>query len=385
MNVLFIATYEGLSGASYSLLGMIEELRLLGINPYVVLLKNGKMEYELERRNIPFRIIRGYPWVVAASDRNKLKKKLYWPVKCLFNANAERVICKIISEKKIDIVHINAFTASVGFCAAKKMGVPIVWHIREFVEEDLNKLFWNKKAALKLLEKADRVIAISESVKSKYVALAPNIRVQVIYNGIPTKEYEAKRADPAFSKPSTIAILAGRIDPEKGHKEVIEALDEIGEENLKNFRLNIAGKSQSKEFEKDIRQMVSDRGLDNIIDFLGFRTDLPSLYKTSDLAIVSSKAEAFGRVTVEAMMGGALVLGADTAGTKEIIGDKYGVLYKQGDAHDLASKITDIFSQRDKYCRMSREGQEYAMKSFTAEQNAEKVFEVYQQLANKSN
>ncbi len=380
MNILFIATYEGMSGASYSLLGMIEELCQMGVEPCVVLLKNGKMQAELKERGIPFCTVRGYPWVVASSKRKKLKERLFWTLKRLYNAKAENDICKIIKEKNIDIVHINAFTASVGFIAAKKMQVPIVWHIREFVEEDLGKLFWNKKKALKRLEQADRVIAISESVGNKYRRLAPDAKIQVIYNGIPTDKYNDGRRTPAFSEVSISAILAGRIDPGKGHEEVIEALSEIGADNLSNFQLNIAGISQSKEFEEKIRKLVSDSGLEKNVHFLGFRTDLPEIYKNSDIAIVSSKAEAFGRVTVEAMMGGTLVVGADTAGTKEIIGERYGVLYKQGDSHDLAEKLKFILANKEKYCDVAKCGQKYALHTFTAKRNAENVLKIYSQL-----
>ncbi len=380
MNILFIATYEGMSGASYSLLGMIEELYNLGVKSYVVLLKDGKMRNELEKRNIPFYILRGYPWVIASSKRGILKQKILWMIKCMYNAKAETGICKIIKENNIDIVHINAFTASVGFHAGERLNVPIVWHIREFVEEDLGKLFWNKKKALKRLERADRVIAISKSVGDKYGRLAPNAKIQVVYNGIPTDEYSNGRRAPAFSKVSISAILAGRIDPGKGHKEVIEALCEIGAEDLHDFQLNIAGISQSEEFEDKIRKLVLDSGLEKIVHFLGFRTDLPEIYKNSDIAIVSSKAEAFGRVTVEAMMGGTLVVGADTAGTKEIIGENYGVLYKQGDSHDLAKKLRFVIANKEKYCEIARKGQEYALHTFTAKRNAENVFKIYSQI-----
>ena len=36
----------------------------------------------------------------------------------------------------------------------------------------------------------------------------------------------------------------------------------------------------------------------------------------ADVSVVTSRCEAFGRVTVEAMLTGNLVLGADSAGTK---------------------------------------------------------------------
>lgn len=49
MNVLYVATYEGLTGASYSLLGMINELKTYGVNPLVVLLKDGKLKKRIRK------------------------------------------------------------------------------------------------------------------------------------------------------------------------------------------------------------------------------------------------------------------------------------------------------------------------------------------------
>ena len=48
-----------------------------------------------------------------------------------------------------------------------------------------------------------------------------------------------------------------------------------------------------------------------------------------DIALVASCSEAFGRVTVEAMLAGMLVIGADVAGTSELICDGVnGILYE---------------------------------------------------------
>lgn len=57
-------------------------------------------------------------------------------------------------------------------------------------------------------------------------------------------------------------------------------------------------------------------------------------------ALVCSSSEAFGRVTLESMLSGLPVIGADTAGTGElIINGMNGLLYKNKDENDLALKI----------------------------------------------
>jgi hypothetical protein len=72
---------------------------------------------------------------------------------------------------------------------------------------------------------------------------------------------------------------------------------------------------------------------------LGYR-DNPSAYvKLADVAFLGAEKEAFGRVTVEAMLLGKPVVGAASGGTIEIIDDtSTGFLFEPGDIE----KATDI-------------------------------------------
>ena len=102
------------------------------------------------------------------------------------------------------------------------------------------------------------------------------------------------------------------------------------------------------------------------------------MYKKADSAIVASKAEAFGRVTVEAMMAGTLVIGANTAGTKELIGENYGLLYEQGNAIDLADKIIYAMQNSEKMSLIAKNAREYSLQRFSAGRNAREIFDVYE-------
>lgn len=379
MNVLYIATYEGLSGASYSLIGMIEELRKMDINPYVIVLKDGKICEKLEDYAIPYEIVRAYPWVVDKTKRGKVKQKLKWLVKQQYNIKADKKIQKIIRKRDIELVHINAFTASVGLKAAINSGIPCIWHIREFVEEDLGKTFWNKSKAMTRLEMADKVIAISNCVKTKFELISKRTDINVIYNGIPTEKYDHERPE-IFSGKTITIIFSGRIDPGKGHQEVIEAIARLDIVYIKQIKLLIIGKSQSREYEQKIKQLVNEKGLESVVDFLGFREDLPQIYMKSDISIIASKAEAFGRVTVEAMMGGTVVIGADTAATKELLGKGLGILYRQGDPIDLANKISYVLRHKKEASLIALNAKKYAMENFTSKKNAEEIYGVYKKV-----
>ena len=94
-----------------------------------------------------------------------------------------------------------------------------------------------------------------------------------------------------------------------------------------------------------------------------------------------SKAEAFGRVTVEAMLSGAFVIGSDSGATAELIKNNVnGFLYKQGSEKSLCEAIIKAITHPQETKAMARVAQENAKQIFTAENNARQIYEVYQDI-----
>lgn len=375
MRILFIATYAGTSGASLSLVSLINHLKEKGVVPLVIIPKRGPLEKLLKDNDIPYERIRLFNWITPTGKCNNKKEKAKWKLKQIINLLQELRILRIINKNKINILHINAITASWGYNAAKKSNIPIIWHIREFLEEDLNKKFWNKKKSLKYLNNANYVIAISESVKRKYSRLITNNNLVRVYNGIDREMYSIKNK--IFQNSPIILTLAGRIVPSKGHKEVVYAVKYLIDNKQADVKVQFVGDEGDKDFIVYIKNLIKDLKLDEYIDFLGHRKDMHNIWSETDIALVSSKAEAFGRVTVEAMMSGTLVIGANTEGTAEIISKKYGLIYEQGDYLSLAEKIEHAINNKDKMKQIASHSQEYAREVFTANLNAKNIYEVY--------
>src|SRR5699024_5235620 len=168
MKILFIEIFSGLSENTYSLIDTIINLRNKGIKSFVVIPKSGPIEKLLKENQISYKKIRLFNWIVPIDMKDQLIDKMKWGIKRTINSLQEIRILSLIYIKKIDIVHVNAITASWGTTASKISRKPLVWHIREFLEEDLNKTFRNRKKSYKKVRNADRLIAISNSVQEKY-------------------------------------------------------------------------------------------------------------------------------------------------------------------------------------------------------------------------
>ena len=96
-----------------------------------------------------------------------------------------------------------------------------------------------------------------------------------------------------------------------------------------------------------IADLISDE-TSSYIHLLGFCEKLTEVRKEMDIALICSRMEAFGRVTVEALYYMNYVIAANTGCTKNIIRDgENGQLDRLGDVSQLASKIRNIIIKHD--------------------------------------
>ena len=101
--------------------------------------------------------------------------------------------------------------------------------------------------------------------------------------------------------------------------------------------------------------------MEDVVDVVNAvpQCELSEYYKSLKLFIFPSERESLGLVGLEAMACGVPVLGADNGGIANYIEDgENGLLFKKGNAEDLASKIID-FAEMTKVKRLSIEDKAY--------------------------
>ena len=182
-------------------------------------------------------------------------------------------------------------------------------------------------------------------------------------------------------KDSQITLCyVGGLSELKGTDDLIEACRLLNARGYKDsYRLLIAGRG-NEAYEARLRDRINQYELDNI-EMLGFRTDVPQVMEQADVSIVTSRCEAFGRVTVEAMLTGNLVLGADSAGTKELLQDgKLGVLYECGNPESIKEQVIFIIENRDSLTDKADVARTYMREHMSARKNAENIYREYRRI-----
>lgn len=381
MNILFVASDNNYtSGAFLSMVKLNEILnKAFAVNTFVILPNDGDGVELLEDANISYEVVPSRNWIVDIEDGKTEQREREKQIELVQNADAITRIVEIIKEKEIDIVHINTSYSYVGAEAAKQCNIPFVWHIREFLEEDQNRKIWDKEQGYALMESADAIVAISNSIYDKYKDIFPKNKLHVIYNGIDEKTFY-NPIKKIFQDEIISFGITGGVVPHKGQEELICACGLLVEKGIDNFVLHIYGKGKDS-YKQYLEEIVREKQLYNHVVFEGASNDIPSVLKKIDILFVCSRNEAFGRTTVEGMMAGCVLIGADTSGTTELLeSGRSGYLYKQGSAESLAETIGYVLKNKNKAEAVRLAGQRKALERYTAYKNAKEILELYQRI-----
>lgn len=377
MKVLFIENAGLLSaGAFRSLVTLITELRKLGVEGHVALPVTADAVYLLEKENIPYIQLQSCAYTRMISDSISSKEKFKMVFKDIAVKITAHKLAKYVKENRIDIVHDNTSVSYIGYYVAQIANIKHVWHFREFMEEDFNCHYWKKEQLLKLFNKSDANIAISKAIYDKYKDVIDNL--QIIYNGIDIEKYYSKRKI-LFDKETVRALCVGRVCDGKGQKDLVKAAGVLYKKYGEKIKISLAGTYTDTEYQKIIK-IAKEYGIEESVIFLGQCTNMTDVYADNDLICMVSKCEAFGRVTVEAMLSGCLALGADSGGTKEIITPETGIKFLAGANDDLVEKLHYIVNNKNQVSYLALAGQEDVKKRFSSIQNAMQVQKVYKTL-----
>ncbi|MBP3803812.1 MAG: glycosyltransferase family 4 protein [Oribacterium sp.] len=395
MKVIYFATDNyALSGAFICLVQLAQEMKDRGVDVKVVLPVEGDGTKLLVDAGIPYELITSYNWDIAIGAGIKIKAKIL--VKYLLNLRAIHKITEYLKKEKPDIVHINSTYSYVGAVAAYKLNIPVVWHIREFFEEDQNNQMWNKKKGYALMSKASAILSVSQALFDKYRKIFPEEKLHVINDGVVEKRFYAPDRK-IFTDDIIRLVCVGGLYRYKGQTTLIEALAEYMKRKLLNekngFSQSLSKESTGEKYsislslvgegteEQALKNLAEERGISELVHFEGYSSEPEKFYKAADISFMTSKSEAFGLVTVEAMLSGALVIGADCAGTKDIIEDKKtGLLYEPGNYKSLADAIEYALNNRVEMQQIVDRGRQRAVENFTTKVNAEHVKEIYDKI-----
>lgn len=298
----------------------------------------------------------------------------------IVNTIGYKNIMAIAKTEKPDIIHTNVSVIDLGYRVALKLAIPHIYHIREYQDLDFGiKVFPSKKAFRnRITSHKSHAICITRGVR-EYNEL-PESEATVIYDGV------LPLASKSDIKPKEDYFLfAGRFEEAKGTRMLIEAYIKAYNTGKLHTKLLLAGSTSNSNYELMLKTMTSGYP----IEFLGMQKDVGNFMKKAKALIVPSRFEGFGFVTAEAMFNGCLVIGKDTAGTKEQFDNGLSYFSREiglrfTKEEELVEHLINI-SNADisEYSQMIRDGQEVAVSLYSTETHVEGVWNYYKEILRK--
>ena len=378
MKVLYIAHCADLDGSGRALLHLLTGVGRQ-VSPIVILPKKGLLLQELKLRGIRTLVL---PFSIDIwPPMHSLLDLFLWLPRllrtCLLRELVKVYVTHYVRKEHIELVHTNSSVIHWGSDVAKRCRIPHVWHVRECqdIGLSLSPLGGMETLKKKMAERHNHCIAITRFVFQHHHLT--DGKDYLIYDGV---FHEDKLKMPVFYTRGNYFLYVGTLSKSKGCYDAIKAFEQVASE-VPNVELWLAGEKNTSAIEAVSKSVYSSR-----IRLLGFRKDIYDLMQKAIATLVPTFFEVFGFVTTEAMLNGCLVIGRNTAGTKEqfdnglhSLGKEIGLRFNN--VEELASKMMWACQANDEEIKVYTTGAREIVAKYTIERSCEQLSQLYSHLS----
>lgn len=321
-------------------------------------------------------------------------------------------LVKFLRKVRPHVVHTHTAKAgTLGRVAAWVARVPIKVHT--FHGHVFSGYFgWGKTKLFILIERvlaflSDCILVLSDHQRQELVdvfRIAPNHKFQVVPLGFDlepflylpgsTRNFHQRPT----GTPSVIIGFIGRLAEIKNPFLAFDAFSVLDSRSRKvpSWELWVAGGGP---LEESLKRSAKKTQLTTKIRFLGWQSDMPRLYSSVDVVILTSLNEGTPVALIEAMASGKPFISTNVGGVRDLMvgtgqcvngnhGGKFtvydnGILVSSEDVYGLADALEYLVSDHEKMVAMGRVGREFAKTQFTKEQLLKNIQSLYQKLLQK--
>lgn len=221
------------------------------------------------------------------------------------------------------------------------------------------------------IDKIPQIYSISQAVKDELLHLY-GIDSVVVNNGIIVSKFKQRPAVPVHSTLKIVRVSRLEHD-KKGQDLLIHAIAKLNGKASVEF----IGDGSSMEY---LKNMAKELHVEHLIRFLGKKDQnyITSHLCEYDLFVQPSRWEGFGLTVAEAMAARVPVLVSKGQGPAEVTcNERYGWLFENGDANDLATQIEYIYAHYDEVTQKAIKALDYVKGTYDVSITAQKYLEQY--------
>lgn len=303
------------------------------------------------------------------------------------NIKAYRQLKEIMKSENFDAVHCHSPMGGVlARLGAKAVGIktiiytahgfhfykgaPLInWLISYPIEKILSK-FTN---VLITLNKEDYQQALK--FKAKKVEYVPGIGVDFVkFSNADVSDISKTREAISIPSDAIVVLSVGELNKRKNHETIIKSIAKLNDPNIYYI---ICGQGNREYY---LKKLVSSLKLCKNIKFLGYRNDMPNIYKIADLFAFPSYREGLPVSLMEAMAAGLPVICSNIRGNRDLIqNNKGGFLLDPNDVDGFSKCLNKLITDKKLRVDMGRFNREY-VKRFDKENIKKEMLKIYKNI-----
>ncbi|MCW8409257.1 glycosyltransferase [Legionella sp. PATHC035] len=235
-------------------------------------------------------------------------------------------ICSILTFKKFKVMSrrsLNGYQAKY----------PVLSKIEKKLHRHMNAILGNSRAVISQLEE--------EGV--------PDSKLRLIYNGVNFSRFsdiedrQSVRNKLEIPDSALVFAIVANLIPYKGHRVLLEAFSRIASRLPTPWYLLVIGRDDG--IGSELKKYAAECDIADSVKWLGARSDVPALLKSSDIGILSSLEEGFSNAVIECMAAGLPMVVTNVGGNGEAVLDGVsGIVVPPNDPSKMADALLYLAS-----------------------------------------
>lgn len=406
-TILYLDHTAKLGGGEIALLDLIRALDHSRYRPVVALASDGPLAARLRDAGIDTHVLPLDTAIVETRKDSLGAGSLLRLRQVLSLVRYAIRLARWARASRVDLIHTNSLKADLyGGLAGRLARIPVVWHVRDNIDSQY--LPPIVAAAFRTLARiVPREVAANSESTLRTLRLRRG-RGAVVYSGVTPRPSGASSTLPggagrfaplptprgvetesnihederSFSESPVVALI-GRIAAWKGqHVFLRAAARALARFPQTRFWVIGAPLFGEHEYEQSLHELTCDLGIENAVEFLGFRDDVADLLERIDLVVhASTLGEPFGQVVVQGMAAGKPVIATNGGALPEIvIPGETGLLVPMGDHEAMAQAIEELLADPQRAHTMGAAGRRRVQECFTIGHTVRKAQSLYDQI-----
>ncbi|HLC41022.1 MAG TPA: glycosyltransferase [Methylomirabilota bacterium] len=306
----------------------------------------------------------------------------------LRDIGALRRLVGLVRRERFDLIHAHLTYAAIwGALVSRFTKVPLLTtlHVKPSTDPVWSREGLRHRLMCMLLSVwCARVLAVSNSLRRAYVE-TNRIKAEkliVVHNGVNCRATKSVTAPQGLSLRRSLGIredaplvtTVSVLREGKGVEVLLEATRQILAHHG-DVSFLVVGDGPMR---KNLEDVALASGVGDRVHFLGFRRDIPTILRASDLFVLPSLEDAFPTVLMEAMAAELPIVATRVGGVPEIIdAPATGRLIPAGDADALGRAVIDLLGRPEERTAMGERARRRAEDHFSIEVWLERLMAVY--------